>query len=328
MDGIQVMEQAKTASPKDIKISVVTLVGSDEWIHNGFLTAMANQNIADQLELIVIAMGAEIGMLEGYADRLVIKGRRLGGGENFLQAQMVGARMAQGLVVAFIEDHCIADPHWAEAVFKACRKGWSGVGYAFKNGSPDTYYFKSVFLAEYGFFAHPAKSREMVFCPDTNIAYDRETLLGYLADSAFNEKKGAAISWILKEMGFPIYLESRALVHHRSIGNKSELFRGHFAICRLLGHARVVEGNWGKPRRSLYALAVVLCVPTLQIWRLFRALGLKHPLRRDAFLAIPFLLGLKQFAAIGEAWGYIRGAGDCEQKILDIELNVPRIKRD
>ena len=81
-------------------------------------------------------------------------------------------------------------------------------------------------------------------------------------------------------------------------------------------------------RRLFYAVSVALCVPILQIIRLFRALGINHPQIKNSFFALPFLFALRQFAAFGESIGYLLGDRSSPQTLMHMELNAKRIGRE
>ena len=309
----------------NITVSIITIAGNNQFVKNGFLDAITNQTIVDQIELIVFGIGTQIVIPESYVKKLDIKSVQLNAERDFLYAQIQGVKMAQGAVVAFIEDHCVVQNDWAKRVFDACTKGWDVVTYAFKNGSPNTYCYRSTFLAEYGLFAHPTKSRELNFCPDGNVAYNKEKLLPSLKKMNIERKGIAALSWLLKKERFTMYLESKAVVFHRSFEKMYDLFRVHFILSRIFGQNRVIDGCWGWKRRIAYALAIPLFLPYLQIFRVLKAMGLKHPHRRNLFIGLPFILALTQFAAIGEGIGYVLKNKDSMETLMDLELKAPRV---
>ncbi len=309
----------------NITISIITIAGNNQFVKNGFLDAVIKQTIVDKIELIVFGIETQIVIPESYVKRLDIKSVQLSAErDDILSAQIKGVKMARGAVVAFIEDHCVVQNDWAERVFDACTKGWDVVTYAFKNGSPDTYCYRSTFLAEYGLFAHPIKSRELNFCPDGNGAYNREKLLHSLKKMNVERKGVVALPWLLKKERFKMYLESKAVVFHKSLEKMSDLFKIHFILSRVFGHNRVIDGRWGWKRRIVYALAIPMFLPYLQIFRILKAMGLKHPHKRNLFLGLPFIFALAQFAAIGEGIGYILKDKNSMQTLIDLELNAPR----
>jgi hypothetical protein len=309
----------------NISVSIITIAGNNQFVKNGFLDAVINQTIVDKIELIVFGIDTQIVIPESYAKKLDIKIVQLSAERDILYAQIKGVKMARGTVVAFIEDHCVVQNDWAKWIFDACTKSWDAVTYAFKNGSPDTYCYRSTFLAEYGLFAHPIKSRELNFCPDGNVAYNREKLLHSLKKMNIERKSVVALSWLLKEERFKMYLESKAVVFHKSFEKMYDLFKVHFILSRVFGHNRVIDGRWGWKRRIVYALAIPLFLPCLHIFRILKAMGLKHPHKRNVFMGAPFIFALIQFAAIGEGIGYILKDKNSMQTLMALELKAPRV---
>ena len=311
----------------NITVSIITIAGNNQFIKNGFLDAVIKQTIVAKIELIVFGIGTQIVIPESYEKKLDIKNVQLSAEKDILYAQLQGVKMARGAVIGFIEDHCVMQNDWAKQVFDTCTKGWDAVAYAFKNGSPDTYCYRSTFLAEYGLFAHPIENCELNICPDGNGAYNREKLLHSLKKMNVERKGVAALPWLLKKERFKTCLESKAVVSHKSLEKIYDMFKIHFILSLVFGHDRVIDGRWGWKCRTVYALAIPLLLPYLHIFRILKAMGLNHPHKVDLFLGLPIIFALTQFAAIGEGLGYILKDKNLMQTLIDLELNAPRASR-
>ncbi len=309
-----------------IPLSVITIAGNDQMLHNGFLDGLRAQTFAEPMELIVVGLGSRLTLPEPDMESFAIVPLWLGSEHDMLSAQLAAIHQSRGTVIAFLEDHCIPQPDWAQQVYDACTQRWDAVAYAMINGSPDTWIFRSVFLAEYGVFAHPARAFELTVCPDGNGAYRREALLPVL-DAVTPDPTGppaAAVTWHLTAAGLRTALEPQAVAAHKSFARLSDLFRAHFQLSRLYARHRVHTCQWDWHRRLLYALVVPLALPWLQFFRLVTTLDWRHPQLKHAVFGFPIIFSLHLANGIGEGMGYLSRRGPSVESLQHLELDARR----
>ena len=298
---------------KPILLSAVVLVGPFRERGQLVVDALAAQTAIESMEIIVLDLGPE------EAPRLTVKtGIRLvyanrSENEPWGIARVEALRQANAPVVAYIEDHCIPESGWTEALMEASKGPWAAISYAFKNGSPDTYFNRACFITEYGFWAAPVKSGPAKLLPGNNVAYKRELLLE-LGDKLNNALViDYNVQQELARKQLPMFIQGRALAAHQNYARASSLLRANFDYA--LGFNRTKVQSWGKLRRIFYALLVPLVVPLLRLVRLIISLRRKPVLWMPALTSLPIILITFTCAAFGEAFGYLFGAGDSAQQL-------------
>jgi hypothetical protein len=243
------------------------------------------------------------------------------------RARAEGVRRAHAPVIAFLEDHTIPDPRWAEEVCNAFRASpfIKAVSYAFLNGSPDTYFYRSAFMAEYGVLAHPIREGIAPAAVSNNIAYRRDVLM------AVGPSLDALIEidyFLHREMGkdFQVATAPRALLSHQTNRRLRDLIQGHFYYARLFAARRLLFERWRPPKRIAAGFAVPILVPLLRIKRLFQVLS-TGPHVPSALAALPVILLLYLAGALGETWGLLHRKAASVENLIWLELSSERIGR-
>lgn len=311
-----------------ICMSAIITTGDAKFLRSQAFEALKSQTIATRMEVVILQY-VQDGRTDdpcppeaGPAVREIAMER----GDSFASARCKGIQHARGVVVAILEDHCIPEPDWAQQLLEAHGESKRVVGYAFTNGSPDTYCYRSFFLAEYGMWMHPASKGPVDNLPGNNVSYKREDLMTLQDAQSLPLAQILSSPECLREWGFDLILEPKVQVAHQSYRNLTDVFRAHYQYCRLLGGTRVEQGTWGACRRGAYALAVPLLVPALQVLRIFRRLrGASQRARFDSLSTIPLIYCFYQVAAFGESCGYLWGKGSAEELLDSLELNAARI---
>ena len=149
------------------------------------------------------------------------------------KARFVGTMHATAPIVAYLEDHCFPKQGWAEALIESHQKSWAAVGYAFENGSPDTYLYRSIFLAEYGHWSHPTRGRRTSRLPGSNVSYKRKILLSLGDQLERLMEIDYHLHESLRKRGLKFYIEPQAVVAHECYLSFRELLYCHFCFSRL-----------------------------------------------------------------------------------------------
>lgn len=316
------MGEFQDTSRPSLTIVVVTTNAGDRM--SPLLEALSRQSIVDKLEVIVMGL-ASAKPLKHLPQGLDVHFIRHPGCCDLGQARAEGVRHALAPYVAFLEDHTVPIPRWAEYVCDAFSQspGISAVSYVFSNGSPDTYFYRSVFIAEYGALAHPIPKDAAVGMAANNVAYRREVL------TAFGDRLDSLIEidfFLQKAMGigFQILPAGRALVAHQTNRRFIDLIRGHFIYAQIFALRRVQFERWSFPKRLAAMAAIPVLVPWIRIRRLYRSLA-GGPNLTAAVKGLPIILALYMAGALGEAWGLICHEETPVEKLVWLELESERI---
>lgn len=243
---------------------------------------------------------------------------------SWAQGRAQAVRLANTPIVAFIEDHCCADPGWAEALVRAHQGPWVCVGYAFTNPNPKSYLARATIMAEYGMWLHPATSGPASVLPSHNISYKREPLisLGNELEILLTPDFGAYQQFTRR--GLKMYLESAALVGHFSDKYVRDQIAASFAFSRLLGARRAQTQKWSLRKRIFYSGLTPFAAPAFALWRLVASLRNKHSLWGTLVIALPIIFLRFPVSGLGEATGYLFGEGSSDEGVRIAELSVER----
>lgn len=309
-------------------LTVIAVTGNDWRRTSRLIAALARQTIAQEIEVVIVSVAsddkAEVAGAEGL-DLVVL---RHPDSCDWGHARAEGVRRARAPIVAFLEDHTVPAPDWAEQVrdaFATRDRSVTCICYAFTNGSPDSYFYRSVFMAEYGALVHPLPAGEAPASTANNIAYRRDALLAFGPDLDALIEMDFFLQKAMKE-DFRVETAPRALLAHQTNTHLLDLIPGHFLYARLFASRRVEHERWSLFKRLAGAAVVPVLVPLLRLTRLFRALS-DHPLRRDAVAGLPVILTLYLSAAFGEAWGLLCGGKPSAAGLVWLELEAERAAR-
>jgi hypothetical protein len=306
-------------------LSVVVLVAGSRARIAGLGRALAEQSIASSLEVIFVDLSAAGTSaptdIPGVSTRVI----GLPGSCALGHARAEALRQARAPLVAYLEDHTVPTRGWAAAVVEAFRdQSAVAAAYAFTNGSPDTWWYRSVFMVEYGSMAHPLPRQTTNLVPANNVAYRRDPLLalGSRLDTLLEQD-----FFLQRALGtdFRAALAREALLAHQTNASPWELLRGHYEFGRFFAASRVRNEGWTLAKRICAAPVVPWLVPLLRLKRVVSGLP-GRALWTDFLAALPVFVLLFVGDALGEAHGYL----DSEARpraVVWLELQAERARR-
>ena len=308
-------------------VSVVMLVDTSRENAQVVLDALDGQTCdPGVMEIVVLDMGGAGAEALRMPERYRVKLLRRPGKQYWRVARAAAAREAEGEIVAFLEDHCSPEPEWAEELVAAYGDGrWAAVGYVFTNGSRDSWWTRACLATDYGVFMHPREGGPAPFLSGNNVSYAR----WFLEELGEAFEKEVVVDYNIQQRllasGHGMKVASGVVAAHRCYGSLVPLCAANYEYVRILGAARAGVAGWGMGMRLVRALAVLVLVPPLRVWRLGREM-VKRPGGWGRFWsAVPVVYPVYVAAAAGEASGYAGGVGDAEERFAHWELNTARI---
>jgi hypothetical protein len=212
-----------------------------------------------------------------------------------------GLRVAQGELLAMVEDRGRPRPDWAREIVGLIHgSDYAAVGGGVENGADRTVLW-AVFFCDFSRYQPPLDILNPEYMTDVNICYTREALasVAELWDYKYQE---ARINWALRRQGRRLYLSSRPIVVEERVPiGLAKLFSERVHWARVFGQVR---GRETSRMRSLIWAATTPLLPFLLFVRHFRR-QLQKGRNVDKFLAAgPAIFALLAFWALGECIGY------------------------
>ncbi|MGH9361855.1 MAG: glycosyltransferase family 2 protein, partial [Thermoanaerobaculia bacterium] len=145
------MPKAETsAAVEQLRMSVVLLVDQQRERGARCLSSVLAQSIVDRLEVLLLDLGgAAAGPLPGSEHPRVCV-LRLPPTMSFGALQAEGVLRARAPIVAFLEEHCVALPGWAEALVLAHEGPAAAVGGERHNPTPWRSLAQFIHLLDHG----------------------------------------------------------------------------------------------------------------------------------------------------------------------------------
>jgi hypothetical protein len=283
------------------------------------LRHLQQQTVADRLEVIILApetngFGLPPAGATSFHDLKLV---RLGTVLPVALVNAEGVRHASAPLVVFAEDHAFPERDWAEALIARHAEDWAAVGPVVRNGNPGTATSWADFLLGYGPWREGREAGQVTMLAGHNCSYKREVLLGQgeklrqflTAESVLHEA--------LVKNGQRLFLENRAVISHLSFARPGALLAVQYYHGRQYGACR--SRDWPMWKRSIYFLAAPM-IPFVRLARILaRGINLPRRVSRLRFFAI--LLANLVSDAIGQAAGYLCGAGSSGEFLTCCEYN-------
>lgn len=218
------------------------------------------------------------------------------------KARSIGAQMAKGEIVCFIDTDCIADPEWLRWLWQVQIEGYRVAGGSVVNGTPKSAIGTAEYLLEFNEFNPLTPARNVRALPSCNLSVHQEIFkrVGYFPD--FMKGEDTIFCERVYALGELIRFVPEARITHM---NRIGFF--HFIKNQVALGEGAVECRRRTQRPGAFLTRMPPLLPLLPIYRTVaisrRLLGsdLALFLRFVAFYPL-ILLGL-----MAHAWGFIRG---------------------
>jgi len=226
------------------------------------------------------------------------------------ELRRIGVEAAATDVVAVLEEHCTAPPHWLATIRREFRTGDAAIGGPILDASYRRVRDWVVYFSEYHGYAPPWPAGERFTLSGANIAYARAKVLAHreVLDSGYWE----------------VVLHPRLARDgvFRSVPDMGAYHTGPFDYAYYLRQRYLLSRVWGGTERRrvsrLVRAAHVLGAPLMPVLMLSRMarLARREPRLVPPFVrALPLLIVAMATLAWGEAVGYLLGPGRALEEV-------------
>jgi hypothetical protein len=310
-------------------LSVIVQIGAQRKRSVNCLESLFAQDVIDELEILVDDFAPDDALpveVRGHPS-IIYNPRHEYQAIGELKAEAVGS--ARAPIVAFIEDHCVAQEGWARAIIESHQNGWHAIGGRVINGNPGVGISDLIEVMNYHRWLPPVEAGEQELLVGHNTAYDREALLSY--GEALPALIGCdpVLQWQMAKDGYRLYLNPAVRFKHINETEIGSILRGYFLWNRFFAPTRARQFGWSRFRKLAWSLASPL-MPFIRVAKISAYLTReKRAYRKAFFRSLPVQLLAHSAAGLGQMIGLLFGAGDAEVEFLRYELNqVRRTKKD
>jgi glycosyltransferase involved in cell wall biosynthesis len=223
-------------------------------------------------------------------------------------ARNLGASIAKGSIVSFIDADCIAAPNWVKLMAAYHSEGHFVVGGAIEVGNPKSQIAWAGHLGEFREFLPVGEGRPFLHVPTCNISYRRWLFTKHGGfPNAYYPQEDLLFNYMLNRYGIKIWFEPSIRIRHFC----REDLRGYLSHQHRIGRVtrctlrRIDMQGSSVARRAWLAW---LSSPLLGIIKYFRTLVILSNTYPGVVLRKPGLLFLLLLGAIWWARGFASGA--------------------
>jgi Glycosyl transferase family 2 len=309
----------RTAPASIPKISVVVTTGDlhDRTIRT--LAAVFEQSGAEKAEVIVIdgSLGDHSELYSRFPGLRYVHADDL---SSITAQRLAGLQLARAPLVAFLEDHAVPHPGWLAAVLGAFARSEkiAVVNYCIVQNPRGGYVDRALQITHYGQWMKPVRSGLIRYAASQNLAYRRDLLQQMSGDSFELAECEFLMHRRLLREGWSIWLAAGAKIDHEEYESVIASCKGYGALKQILGSGRAAVNGWSRPKRWLWAAAMILS-PFVLIGRLALSIAPRPRLWFEFLAALPVAVVTQVYGAFFEARGYIWGVEQSRETFLKFE---------
>jgi hypothetical protein len=310
------------------QLTVVLVIGRQRSRAEAALNSLLEQNIIDRMEVLLFDLGPQEGPALPAANHPAVKMRRGGPSDSLATARVEAVHAARAPVIAFMEEHCQAQPGWAEAIVGAHAGPWAGVACDFVIANPNAGRSDQAFRMTYGVYARSRDGRGRVNrIPGQNSAFKRDVLLRYQDQLEWFMSADLVLQLKMAEDGSELFYEPAAKMAHRNENTVRSFCVGAFYWNWCFSNIRAQVFRWGPARRALWIVLSPL-IPWVRLARMSLQMLRLGPSQFMQFVCdIPFVLAVSVCSAAGQVAGLLNSFEKGDRELSEFEINEPRLLR-
>lgn len=310
------------------ELSVILVVGGQRERAAAALRSLLEQSAIDRMEILLFDLGPEeCSPLPGSDHPLV---RMTRGGREYLLAgaRARGIRAARAPVISFVEEHCLVQPGWAEAILQSDWERWSGIGCDFIPANPNSGSSDKAFRVTYGIYIRPSRARGPThFVSGQNSAFKRDVLLRFDDELELMMNADLVLQKKMRDAGYELFQEPAAKIAHRSENTMPSLAVGAFYWSWCFSNVRAQVFRWSFLHKA-FRIAAAPLVPWFRLAKLSLSMARQGKAAMLQFLLdIPYILAIHHCSVAGQVAGLLNKIEIGAQKFSHFEMNEPRLDR-
>ncbi len=300
---------------------MAVILGTDTYSRvDHVIRSLAQQTIAHQLELVIVASEADdvrsrTDGISGFHTIRVVATQSITPPS---AVRALGVRESTAPFVFIAETHAFPDPDVLARLVEVLSGDWSVGVPGFRNSNPHNGLSWAAFLSDDGAWADTLPAGEIARTPSHDVAFRRSTLMEFGDRLEHALSFGDDLHLGLPARGHRAYFEPSAGLQHVNINRLGPWIHERFVCGVLIGGYRAER--WSLVRRLVYACASPL-IPLIVLARIQRGVretGRKHKLPAGTYAAIVLGTILK---AAGKCRCYVLGAGkSAEEDMTGFEV--------
>lgn len=216
-----------------------------------------------------------------------------------------GIELANGEVVALLEDHCVFDSNWCREIKKAHESTDAVIGGSVENASVRKALDWAVYFYDYGKYMLPNTAGAADSLSGINTSYKR-TNLEEIAEVYRNGFFESEVNEELKKRGHQLVLVPSAIVYHNKSYEVKRAAEHSYHLARSYAAKRVSAVSISK-RITFTVFSLIL--PVLLPLRIISTTVKKGRNISQMIRALPFIILLMFIWSYGEFCGYLLGEG-------------------
>jgi GT2 family glycosyltransferase len=219
------------------------------------------------------------------------------------KARTVGAGLARGEIVFFIDTDCVADPNWLAGLRKAIlEEGYGMAGGSVLNGTPGSYVGTAEYLLEFNETNPGMTRREVRAVPSCSLAVERRIFKEVGGFPDFMKGEDTIFCERVVQSGRKLLFVPEAKITHL---NRTGF--GHFIKNQIALGEGALETRRRTSRHGRFLLRFPMLVPFIPAYR--TAVIAKRFLKSDRRLFTQYLrhYPLILIGMLYYTWGFIRG---------------------
>ena len=310
------------------ELSVIVIVGDQRKRAAEALVSLLEQSAIDRMEVLLFDLGPdECAALPG-SDHSRVRMMRVGRAYLLARARAHGIRIARAPVISFLEEHCLAQPGWAEAIIQSDWKRWAGVGCDFLLANPNSGTSDKAFRMTYGIYIRPSPARGPTdFISGQNSAFRRDVILRFDDELEMMMNADLVLQKKMSDAGYEFFQEPAAKIAHRNENTMSSLAVGAFYWNWCFSNVRAQVFQWSLWHKVFRIVAAPL-IPWFRLLKLTLSMPRQGKAAMFQFvLDIPYIIVIHHCSTAGQVAGLLNKIDIGAQKFSHFEMNEPRLDR-